>query len=308
MRMLLHPAPGRFDDHAQILKLRFPTKLALNLFRTGDQHCRIACASWANARRNLFSRNFARRFQNLIHAVAIAAATQIVNATALVLLASQRENVCAREIDHVNVVAHTRAVRRRIVVSIDFDELALAGSDLQRDRNQVGFLLVIFAAAFARAGGVEVTQGSEAEVRKPPHTSASRVRKRASFRRKDWWDWLERFLRWAASQVRHRSRRSRKRQCRLTLALAHRVEQDESIDDIISIILCRVFTRFADQRIGRHVNHSFDTVFERVWRKRVSVGQIGLNKLQRQQRRPRDGLCKDCRKRRPRGRLSPVLR
>ncbi len=94
----------------------------------------------------------------------------------------------SREIDHVNVVANTRTVRRRIIITKDLDVSAFPGRCLQGDRNDVALRIVIFAALFTRARGVEISQRRVPEPVALSRTSASRVQTRALFRRKDWLD------------------------------------------------------------------------------------------------------------------------
>src|SRR5882672_1525726 len=61
----------------------------------------------------------------------------------------------------MNVVPHTRTIRSRVIVTVDFDKVTCAGSDLQGNGNYVGLVGVILAATFACAGGIEITQRRE---------------------------------------------------------------------------------------------------------------------------------------------------
>src|SRR6185503_12879585 len=111
--MCLHPLPGGLDNHTQVLRLRLPTQLALYLLRTGDQNRWIAGTSGSHSSGDAFPGQFASRFQYLIHTVTISTTAEVVDASAAILERLQRENVRAREIDHVNVVAHAGPVGRR---------------------------------------------------------------------------------------------------------------------------------------------------------------------------------------------------
>ena len=65
----------------------------------------------------------------------------------------------AGQIDDVDVVADARAVGRGIVVAEDHDLLALTERDLQHDRNQMRFGVVVFAqVSFRRSpSGIEIS-------------------------------------------------------------------------------------------------------------------------------------------------------
>ena len=73
----------------------------------------------------------------------------------------ERFHVPARKIDHMNVVAHARAVGSRIIVAEDLDAFELARGNLRHIGKQVvRDALRVFAdpAAFMRTDRVEVTQ------------------------------------------------------------------------------------------------------------------------------------------------------
>ena len=61
----------------------------------------------------------------------------------------------------VDIVADTRPISSRIVVSIDRQAGAQTRGSMQRKRNQVRFRVMYFAdlAAFVRSGCIEVSQG-----------------------------------------------------------------------------------------------------------------------------------------------------
>src|SRR5258705_11518501 len=108
------------------MKLWLPSKFTLYLFRTRDQNRWITCTSGRHSSGNVFPGYFARRFQHLIHTVTSAATAEVVDASAVTLERLQRENVRARKIDHVNVVAHAGSVGRWIVVAVNFHEFTCA--------------------------------------------------------------------------------------------------------------------------------------------------------------------------------------
>ena len=125
------------------------------------QDCRITGASWANASRDFFSGYGTRSFQHLLHAVACAATSEVINLVAILTQLTKRQYMSARQIDHINVIANARAVRRWIIIAKHFNHLALPGRNLQGDRYQVSFRRVNFTKAFARSRGVEVAECCE---------------------------------------------------------------------------------------------------------------------------------------------------
>src|SRR5665811_1800539 len=73
----------------------------------------------------------------------------------------ERQNVRRAEIRDVYVVTHGRAVAGGVVVAVNFDVRQTAAGRAQNVGNQVRFRIVVFAAAFGGAGGVEVAQRGE---------------------------------------------------------------------------------------------------------------------------------------------------
>src|SRR5687768_14191878 len=132
--MLLQPTPRGLDDYPEILEFGFPPELFFYFVGRGNQHRRISGATWSNASGNWFACDFAGHIQNLIDAIAIAATTQIVDATAPVH-DSECQDVCPRKIDHVNVIAYAGAVRRGVIVTINFHSLTFSCCRLQCDRD-----------------------------------------------------------------------------------------------------------------------------------------------------------------------------
>ena len=68
-----------------------------------------------------------------------------------------------RQIERMNVIANVRAIRRVIVVAENLKLFALSLSNLQNNRKQVRFRMVIFADRAVRlgTGNVEVAQSNE---------------------------------------------------------------------------------------------------------------------------------------------------
>ena len=105
---------------------------------------------------NLFLRYAPCRVDNVTHAVTIAATPEVVDRAAFVQHI-ERENVRARQVDDVNVIANARTVRCRIVFTEDLDVSAFPGRRLQRDGDDVRLRIVVFATLLTRSGSVEIT-------------------------------------------------------------------------------------------------------------------------------------------------------
>src|SRR4051794_11449283 len=101
----LHPTPRGPDYYPEILKLRLPAEFAFNLVGTGNQDCRITRATWSHPNRDLFSGHATRGLDHVAHAVTITTATEVVDRAPFVEQV-ERENVRAREVDDVNVIAN----------------------------------------------------------------------------------------------------------------------------------------------------------------------------------------------------------
>ena len=162
----------------------------------------------------------------------------------------------AREVDHVDVIAHARTVRGRVVVAVNGQLRELgAGTkcDIEKQRDQVGLGLVMLTAAITRARRIEVAEADGAQTM---GTCVPRERL------------LERELGLAVG-VRRSSRRlfvdrlalgvaidrGRRREHQLGhTGLDHRVEQPDPCDEVVAIVRAGPLHRLANQRIGGHVH------------------------------------------------------
>ena len=133
-----------------------PAEFSLDFFGAGHEYRRVTGPPQADANWNLHPSHLAGRINDLQDRKP--AAGPEVKDSAGVLGPVQRQYVCARKIAHMNVIADTGAVRRRIVIAEDFHVRPLLGSRLQDVGNQMCFRIVLFAAAFRRAGGVEIAE------------------------------------------------------------------------------------------------------------------------------------------------------
>src|SRR5207253_9821987 len=116
----------------------------LDFFSAGEQDGRIAGATWRNSGRDLSAGNFACSVDYFAHSVAIAATAKIVYRAALVE-DSKREDVRARQIDDVDVIAYARAVACGIVLAVNLNIGAEAGRGVQHQWNQMRLRIMPFA-------------------------------------------------------------------------------------------------------------------------------------------------------------------
>ena len=155
--MFFVPGPGGGHDVFELREFWFPAQFANGFFGGGDQFGRVAGTSRFFHGGNFFARHLLAHLNDFAHGVAVAVAQVVKSGLARL----QAEDVRLRQVHDVNVIADARAVGRRIVRAENFGLRQLAEHHLQHPRNQMGFDAVMFAEFFARAGGVEVTEGDE---------------------------------------------------------------------------------------------------------------------------------------------------
>ena len=131
----------------------------------GDELRRIAFATADRPRRNRVAGDFAADVDDFLHARAVAGAEVELECTCRGCSFSMAGDVGGGQVVDVDVVADAGAVGRGVVGAEDVDRLALAERDLQDERDEVRFGVVVFAdrAVGGGAGGVEVAEGGVAE-------------------------------------------------------------------------------------------------------------------------------------------------
>ena len=134
-----------------------PAEFAFDSVRAGDEDSRVARPACARLDGNVAACDRLCRLNHFEHAVAFAAATEIIDRTSLIQH-RERENVRARKVNYMDVIAYARAVARRVVVAVDGDVRAHACGGLQDDRDQMCFRVVRLTTQLGRARRVEVTQ------------------------------------------------------------------------------------------------------------------------------------------------------
>src|ERR1041385_8782209 len=107
--MRRQPIPGRLDNQTQVLELRLPAQFALDPVGAGDEHGGISGSTRRYPRLDLAPGNFTGGVDHFLDGVAVTAAAEVIDRAALVENV-QGENVRARQIDDVNVIAHAGAV------------------------------------------------------------------------------------------------------------------------------------------------------------------------------------------------------
>ena len=165
----------------EILKLWLPAKFAFYLVRAGDQTRRVAGAPRLFHHRNFLAGHLAAGIDDFAHA-GTSARAEIVKIT---LPRIERENVRARQIQDVDVVANAGAVRSLVIRPINLHVRLLPKRDFQDIRNEMGLEPVIFAKIFRRAGRIEVTKGDKTKSVNLDRTSAGFSRTSVSIRHTD---------------------------------------------------------------------------------------------------------------------------
>src|SRR5438876_564183 len=148
------PFPSALDNGVKRLELRSPAKLVLNLFRGSDKSRWVAGSAWLFNRIDLSPGDFAAGRNHLPNTGAASCAEVVESAGSC----AKRQNVRAREIDNMNVVADTCSVGRLVISAVNFNIWCLAQRDLQHCGNQMCLRPMIFAELPGSAGGIEVTQ------------------------------------------------------------------------------------------------------------------------------------------------------
>jgi hypothetical protein len=118
------PFPGAPDDLFQVREARRPAEFVADLLRRSDQDRRIAGAPRTELIRDGVTGHLSRRLDDLQIGETVAVA-QVIRATAQAIKGFERQNVRLRQIEHVDIVAHARAVLRRVIIAENDHLLAL---------------------------------------------------------------------------------------------------------------------------------------------------------------------------------------
>ena len=165
------PDPGGADDVVELGVTGLPTQVANGVFGAGDEDGGIAGATRVEFCGNRMAGDAASRFDDFANTEPMAIA-EVVDESAssgdIGFEGFESEQMSVGEIGDVDVIADAGAVGSRVVIAIDADGVAASEGDVENQRNQVRFGLVIFASrdafgALRRASDVEVAKGNGAQ-------------------------------------------------------------------------------------------------------------------------------------------------
>src|SRR5436305_1317004 len=111
------PFPGALDDGVERLELWFPSKLALDFVRGSNEARRVPWTAWLFFDFDLASGDFAAGGDYFTNTRSAAGAEVVKSAR----VCAERQNMCARKIENVNVIANTCAVGCVIIGAVNFD-------------------------------------------------------------------------------------------------------------------------------------------------------------------------------------------
>ena len=109
IRMSTVPIPGSFNDSTQRVIVRMPAQFLANEVTAGDQLSWVASTRGSNFSRNRMPCHLAGRVDDFPDTEAFAIAQ--IERVAPMLQGIQGQNVCLGQIEYMNVVPNTRAVR-----------------------------------------------------------------------------------------------------------------------------------------------------------------------------------------------------
>ena len=191
--------------------------------------------------------------------------------------------MAACQVDYMDVIAHTRAVRRGVIIAEHANGLHFANRDLCDIRHEVvRNALRVFAdkAAFVRANGIEVTEQHDIPFRvggvqvgknllDHPLRPTIRVGGRLLFRS---------FAQGHAIGLAiHRCARAEHNA--LAAMLAHNVAQNERVGEIVVVILEWLFDALAHSFESGKVNNAVNIILSKDALERVAIEHIVLVEL-----------------------------
>src|SRR5205814_9591534 len=152
---------------------------------------------------------------------------------------AQSENMCARQIDDVNIVANTGAVRSFIIVAVNFRVPFLIERDLKHVWDQVRLDPVIFAETPRCTGRIEITEGNELQTMNLAVPTQNLFIGQLGFairidwaRRRSFVDWHA--LRWSENRARRRKHDPLYPRCH------HGIEQVQTVRNVVAKIFGRI--------------------------------------------------------------------
>ena len=78
------------------------------------------------------------------------------------LQGAQSQYVRLREVDHMDIIAHTRPVAGWVIIAKNGNHFAFGECDLQNQRDEVKLRVMVLTSSRSRSGGIEITQTRKA--------------------------------------------------------------------------------------------------------------------------------------------------
>src|SRR5690625_3794258 len=160
------PLPGRTDRLLELRELRLPAQLLTNPARIGHQYTGITCTPRRNLQRNFPTGNAPAYIYNLKDGEPLAVA-QVVPALLARLQRLQGQNVCPRQVAHVDVITNAGPVRRVVIIPENAYRLPPPLGDLEHERYQVRLGPVVLPVAVTCPGRIKVAQRRISHARRP---------------------------------------------------------------------------------------------------------------------------------------------
>ena len=135
----------------------FPAEVPLEFSRIGAEYRWISRASWSHTKWNFGAGDFLNSAYHFANRVTTAIA-DVVRDQSWRPHSIQCQEMGCRNIADMNIVAHTGAVGRVVIVSIQGKEIALTSRSLKQERNDMRFGLVSFSRSLGGARSIEIAQ------------------------------------------------------------------------------------------------------------------------------------------------------
>src|SRR5262245_31498611 len=154
------PAPSISNDGSKVKILWRPAQYFTGYFCVGHQSWRVPCPSRRIPGNDFTPGNTPCRIDYLAHRRAVTSSEVDGNSVAVVEQMLERHHMGAREIFHMNIVAHGCAIRRRIICSKHRDIGFPTRGRIKDHRNEMRLWIVILAdlSRWVSTSRVETTQ------------------------------------------------------------------------------------------------------------------------------------------------------
>src|SRR5229473_7931005 len=140
----------------------FPAKGTLEFFLAGNENGGIAGTARTEFARNFAAGDALRRIDDFQDREA-AAVADVEGFAGDLGDSLKRADVGVGDIEHVDIVADTGSVRRRVVRAEDIDVGKATGGGIENPRNEMSFHAMMLAAVLGGSSSVEIAQGHVVE-------------------------------------------------------------------------------------------------------------------------------------------------